>query len=910
MRPLRLFLQAFGPYLEPTELDFTQFTDTGLFLITGPTGGGKTSLLDAMCFALYCRATGGRRTFSSMRCMSAGQDQPTVVEFDFSLQGEEYRFRRSIFLRVNRNTKLPQPRDSHQCFRREQGEFVLLESGSESAVRRRAEELLHLSCEQFSQVIVLPQGDFLRLLRASSQEKGDMLRTLFSAQVWTDIKDKFQQRAKALEEDSRRLQAMKESLLTQEGAATPQELSQSVEALEASLSQLQREAKALEGQREQNRVFLEAGERWDRLEQACAAGQERLEAARQRHAALEAQLPALEEKRERAKALRRQSVELAQQAAQLEEKQRQAEQAQAAQHQAQATRLAQEQESKSLDALVLQGQKLDAQMEKGRQFVAQSQEAAQVLPGLLERCQELQRQKETWDQETKLQAAWEQAKAALEQAAKRETQEQVAWDTLARRLEDQEAQLRGNAALDLAQSLRPGEPCPVCGSTHHPAPAQGSEALLDPAALEALRQGERAARERSLGAQARKEAARQTLGQAAQALEAQRSLCRAFPLSREEAAAGLEEAARQAAAARRDAQRLDAAQAKLAALAQDRETCSQQQAAAKERLSALGAQAMELERQAQEARELLGPADPQALAREAGEKRAALERGEQEAAKLTGEAQQAAAALERAQEASRLAEEALSQALAERQSFQAPWETPPQVEALRQEASRLQQRSLDLSQALGQSAATLRGKKAALGSVLSLEEKLTALQGEFGRVARLSDALSGKNPLRMPILQYVLSITLDQVLVSANQFFATLSRGRYALRLMEAPKGGHGYGGLDLEVLDGASMLPRSIETLSGGEQFLASLSLAFGLSDVVQQSSGAVGLDSIFIDEGFGSLDGETLDTAMEALGMLRQGGRLIGVISHVSELKSRIPSRVEVTRDAQGFSQARIRL
>ena len=436
MRPLRLFLQAFGPYLEPTELDFTQFTDTGLFLITGPTGGGKTSLLDAMCFALYCRATGGRRTFSSMRCMSAGQDQPTVVEFDFSLQGEEYRFRRSIFLRVNRNTKLPQPRDSHQCFRREQGEFVLLESGSESAVRRRAEELLHLSCEQFSQVIVLPQGDFLRLLRASSQEKGDMLRTLFSAQVWTDIKDKFQQRAKALEEDSRRLQAMKESLLTQEGAATPQELSQSVEALEASLGQLQREAKALEGQREQNRVLLEAGERWDRLEQACAAGQERLEAARQRQAALEAQLPALEEKRERAKVLRRQSVELAQQAAQLEEKQRQAEQAQAAQHQAQATRLAQERESKSLDALVLQGQKLDAQMEKGRQFVAQSQEAAQVLPGLLERCQELQRQKEAWDQESKLQAAWEQAKAALEQAANRETQEQVAWDTLARRLED------------------------------------------------------------------------------------------------------------------------------------------------------------------------------------------------------------------------------------------------------------------------------------------------------------------------------------------------------------------------------------------------------------------------------------------------------------------------------------------
>ena len=117
-------------------------------------------------------------------------------------------------------------------------------------------------------------------------------------------------------------------------------------------------------------------------------------------------------------------------------------------------------------------------------------------------------------------------------------------------------------------------------------------------------------------------------------------------------------------------------------------------------------------------------------------------------------------------------------------------------------------------------------------------------------------------------------------------------------------------GGLDLEVLDGASMLPRSIETLSGGEQFLASLSLAFGLSDVVQNHSGAVRLDSLFIDEGFGSLDGETLDTAMKALSMLQTSGRLVGIISHVSELKNRIPCQIQVTRDAAGFSHAAIRL
>ncbi len=170
MRPLRLLLQAFGPYLERTELDFRPFQEKGLFLITGPTGGGKTALLDAMCFALYCRATGGRRSFSAMRCMSAPQETPTLVEFDFALEQETYRFRRTQYVHLKRGTQEPELRESHECFRWEGEEFRLLESGSESAVRRRAENLLHLTCEQFSQVIVLPQGDFLRLLRANSKD--------------------------------------------------------------------------------------------------------------------------------------------------------------------------------------------------------------------------------------------------------------------------------------------------------------------------------------------------------------------------------------------------------------------------------------------------------------------------------------------------------------------------------------------------------------------------------------------------------------------------------------------------------------------------------------------------------------------------------------------------------------------
>ena len=911
MKPLRLYLQAFGPYLEPAELDFAPLAENGLFLITGPTGGGKTSLLDAMCFALYCKATGGKRSFSAMRCMSAGQDVPTVVEFDFALQGEVYRFRRSIYVHINRNTKLPQPRDSHECYRLENGEFALVESGSESAVRRRAEELLHLSCEQFSQVIVLPQGEFLRLLRASSQEKGDILRTLFSAEVWKDVKERFQERAKSLEEEAGKLAALRESLLRQEGQDTPEALAQAVEEQAGKVQALREENAALGESVKRAQALSQAGEQWERLTQAQITAAGALAAAQERHKQAEQAHQASQGKRQQAAALRGEAVALAQETAQLTQRQEQLRRAGEVRRQAQEARQAQKGEESRLAGLVQQGKDLAARLETGKQFVARCQEAAQKLPGLLERRQRLEQALAAWEELGQRQQAADRLAGEAEEARTSAKEKQVAAESLSLRLERQEALLRENAALELAHHLREGEPCPVCGSIHHPAPAQGAEAALDAQSLEALRAGERRAREGALQAGALAQAKEGELAQAREAAAQQEKACGEMGGSREEAARQREEAAQLAAAAKRDADRLAAAQEKLSALSAQRESLAAQEAKAREKLSALGAQAGELERQAREAEAAWGQADPDALGKQIAGNKAAYAKKEAEAGRLLREAEEAAASLGRAQEALELAQKELDRAQKEREAFRAPWEgEAPPLPQLRREAAELQARSLARSEELGQAAAALQSKQAALGSVTELGEKLLRLEGDFGRVAKLAEALSGKNPRKMPILQYVLSIMLDQVLVSANRFFSTLSRGRYALRLMDAPKGGNAYGGLDLEVLDGASMLPRSIETLSGGEQFLASLSLAFGLSDVVQAHSGAVGLDAIFIDEGFGSLDGETLDTAMKALAMLRQGGRLIGVISHVSELKSRIPCRVEVTRDGEGFSQVQIKV
>ena len=913
MRPLRLVLQAFGPYLEKTQLDLSQFAESGLFLITGPTGGGKTSLLDAMCFALYGKSTGGRRRFAEMRCGSAPQELPTLVELEFALQGERYRFSRSQYTHINRNTKAPELRESHQCFRLEGEDWALLESKSDSAVSRRAEELLHLTCEQFSQVIVLPQGEFLRLLRASSSDKGEMLKTLFSAGVWRQVTDRFHQRERQLEDKARQTAALRASLLQQEEVESLGGLEEKAASLAQRETALRQENKTLAQQLEQAERLLQSLEQYTRLEEAAQEAGKSLARAQAAWKELEGREIQPRHKREQAQALRQQAVALAQESARLGEQKEELLRAQAAGKQAAATRKQLEEQRQSLAALGQQRETLSQRMEKGNAFCKACEEAAARLPALLERRQALEKLSAAWEELARRKARQAAALEGLSIAEQAAAQKQLLLETVSLRLERQEALLRQNAALQLAHTLEPGKPCPVCGALEHPSPAAGQETLLEPRQLESLRQEEKTARQAQVKAAALAASRKAEADQAMEAVSQQEAAWKeaaasAGDFTREEAAAQLAQAAALAEKAKGEAARLEAAKEKLRALEKERDACQQRETALREKLSALEAQAQELERRAQEAQAACAGLDHSALEEAIQAKGRAYDAKEKAAAQLLQEAQEEDAQRERAQAALSLAQQALEKSNAQWQACPTPWEERPQLPQLRQRCQTLRQESLSRREELGKAASARQALEGALQEARRLEEELAALEGQLSRVARLSKSLSGSNPMKMPILQYVLSVMLEEVLGSANRFFATLSRGRYALRLKDGPAT-RGYGGLDLEVLDGASMLPRSIETLSGGEQFLASLSLAFGLSDVVQNHSGAVRLDSLFIDEGFGSLDGETLDTAMKALAMLQSGGRLIGIISHVSELKNRIPCRVEVNRDAAGFSHAAIK-
>lgn len=269
MKPICVTMQAFGSYINRTTVDFSALGNNSIFLITGSTGGGKTTILDAMCFALYCKATGGRRSWNSMRSTGAPDSLDTFVEFDFLLGGERYRFRRSQSIHLVRGSGRRELREEHGCYRLVNGEWQLMPNlgkCSETSVRECAQELLGLSCEQFSQVIVLPQGDFLKLLRANSVDKADILQTLFATKLWSDVAKAMKSKSDALSQKAGELRAERKSILEREEADddealrqkynnTKIEFEQSQTAFEIIKQQLQKENATLNAALELSRKF-------------------------------------------------------------------------------------------------------------------------------------------------------------------------------------------------------------------------------------------------------------------------------------------------------------------------------------------------------------------------------------------------------------------------------------------------------------------------------------------------------------------------------------------------------------------------------------------------------------------------------------------------------------------------------
>ncbi|MEV5580395.1 SMC family ATPase [Streptomyces parvus] len=1008
MRLHRLSITAFGPFGTTQEVDFDALSSAGLFLLHGPTGAGKTSVLDAVCFALYGAVPGARQSpGASLRSDHAPLDLPTEVQLELTVGGRR--------LEVTRSPAQPRPKKRGDGFTVEKARSRLRGydpergwhalSTSHQEIGEELTQLIGMSRDQFCQVVLLPQGDFARFLRSDAEARGKLLGRLFDTRRFAAVEERLAElrrgaEAKVTAADERIL-ALAQRIAQAAGPAGAEATPIDARPGEPGLAEavLEWAAIARSTARERldiaHRVVARAEDRQRRARHALDAVrelarlQQRYEETRRRSAALEERrpehdrcqeeldrarkadrvAPALELREEAERAHRRAADALGRaraqlppdladagpdQLAELERRFRQelgglesARRAEARSAEIDEERDRLERESRADDATVRDAEVWLAGWDTVhaglRESIATAQEAAthaEQLAGLLapaRRRLEAARRRDT------LAAALRTAREELAGARERALAAHETWLGL------RERRLRDIAA-ELAAGLVDGAPCTVCGSAEHPAPATEGDGHVDRATEEAALAAHRAAEEtrtraeQALGlvrerhatadAEARDEQARDAeagdpaVAEPGPSVGELRDTVDRLTAEHAEAhrlAAGTH-AAREAldAAEREHAGRLELRQEverRAAARTSRREALDREQAALYDELTAVrgesGSVAAYADRLTRRVELLADAAEAVRAEQVAAQRRkeaddrlsdaafrAGFDTPEAAAATLLDaaaqrdlqhriDAWQAEAAAVADRRAERDAREAADRPAARPSVAQGEFETAERL--LREAASGLaaaDERCGELARLSRQAADEVR--------------RLGPVRQEYERIARLAGLAAGTsadNERKMRLEAYVLAARLEQVAAAATARLQRMSSGRYTLVHSDARTGGR-RAGLGLRVVDAWTGSERDTATLSGGETFFASLALALGLADVVTEEAGGVRLDTLFIDEGFGSLDDQTLDEVLDVLDSLRERDRSVGIVSHVADLRRRIPARLEVVKERQGSS------
>ncbi|WP_328846788.1 SMC family ATPase [Streptomyces sp. NBC_00258] len=987
MRLHRLHITAFGPFGGAQEVDFDDLSAAGVFLLHGPTGAGKTSVLDAVCFALYGSVPGARQG-GSLRSDHALAATRTEVTLELTVAGRR--------LELTRQPPWERPKKRGAGTTTEKAQSWLREydasagswkdlSRSHQEIGEEITQLLGMSREQFCQVVLLPQGDFARFLRADAEARGKLLGRLFDTRRFAAVEQRLAELRRAAEtqvragdaellaEGHRMQQAagnivelplpdlspgdpgLAESVLEWAAIArsTAREWFTVAHCAQAAAESAQAAAHhVLEDVREVARLqrrFAEARERAVRLEERSGAHRDarvRMERARK----AEAVAPAL--------GLRDATETEHRRAADTETSAR-----------ALLPETFADAGATGLAAAARKAAEELGGLESARRAEHRIAELTDEREGLdrQERADEdVLHEAETWlavwdanraDLQTRIESAQEAATRAEQLAVQREPaqarlaaarmRDQLAGDTdeaharvLAAReratearshwLDLKEQRLKGIAA-ELAAGLVDGEACAVCGATEHPAPARKVDGHVDQQAEEtALAAYQRAdeqrtEEERRLGvvrealAAATAEAGDLPTGQlaelaeelerrhaeahgAASGLHAAREALEQAERERERRLAAQQEAARRVAsrASLRDA--LDRERASLEGeLTQARGSAGSVAArsAQLERQVALLTEAADAARVAADTAQRLKDADAR-LADAAF--RAGFDTPQAAAAALLDDA--AHRDLQHRLDAWQQEEAAVRAVLAEAETVAAAGQPPADLQAAELAASTAGRRVREAASAhdaAGRRCTELdRLTHRAGGSV----RRLGPLREEYDRVARLATLTAGTsadNERKMRLESYVLAARLEQVAAAATMRLQRMSSGRYTL-VHSDDRAGRGRSGLGLHVVDAWTGRERDTATLSGGETFFASLALALGLADVVTDEAGGVRLDTLFIDEGFGSLDDQTLDEVLDVLDSLRERDRSVGIVSHVADLRRRIHAQLEVVKGRSG--------
>ncbi|MEU7209158.1 SMC family ATPase [Streptomyces sp. NPDC044989] len=990
MRLHRLDITAFGPFGASHGVDFDALSTAGLFLLHGPTGAGKTSVLDAVCYALYGSVPGARQSGSgqgsTLRSDHAAIGTRTEVRLELTVAGRR--------LEITRQPPWERPKlrgkgttvDKAQTWLREYdvtaGAWKDL-SRSHQEIGEEITQLLGMSREQFCQVVLLPQGDFARFLRADAEARGKLLGRLFDTRRFAEVEKHLAERRRttearvregdaALLADAHRMQqaagsamelpelapgepGLAEAVLEAAAVArgTARELLAVAEArLTATESAQARAERDLADTRELDRLqrrFAEAQERAARLAEradAHRAAQHRMERGRKAEAvapALELRDAAETEHRAAATAEARARDRLPQALAD----------AGAAGLATAARRAAEElgglesarRAERRLTELVEERAALDRQeradddaRQEAETWLADWETTRTALQGRVDAAQEAATRAEQLAVQRdpamrRLDAARQRDRLTddVEEARRQAlASAEEAVETRGHWLDLKEQRLHGIAA-ELAANLTDGTPCVVCGATEHPAPARKSAGHVDRDAEERALAAHQAADERRVRAE-------RHLGSVREALAAATAEAGDAPTARLAEEAG--ELEREYTRARAVASGLHTAQEELRWAEHEREgrVAARQQAAVRSASRVAGRERLEREQAAleEELARARGTAESVEARAAQLERQAALLTEAADTARVAADTAQrlkdadarladaafragfdtpadAAAALlddtahrelQRRLDAWQSEDAAVRAVLAEADTADAARRPPADLAAAERAAADAGRRLREASSARDAAARCCAELDRLSAQATAAVRRLAPLREEHTRVARLAALAAGtsaENERRMRLESYVLAARLEQVAAAASARLLRMSSGRYTL-VHSDDRTGRGRSGLGLHVVDAWTGRERDTATLSGGETFFASLALALGLADVVTDEAGGVRLDTLFIDEGFGSLDDQTLDEVLDVLDALRERDRSVGIVSHVADLRRRIHAQLEVVKGRSG--------
>ena len=917
MRPLTLTLSAFGPYAGQITLALEQLGKNGLYLIRGDTGAGKTSIFDAIAFALYGEASGDQREAAMFRSQYAAPDTPTFVELTFESAGKTYRVRR-----VPEYTR-PAKRGGGVTLQRAEAELTMPDGRVVTRVKevgQAVREIVGVDREQFAQIAMIAQGDFLKLLVASTEERMRIFRQIFHTGRYQKLQAALKDQLAAL---SRARDKLRDGLMQAVGSArypADSVLGQRLADAQAGRLLLQETAALLDEIVRQDSAAQEAGRRaLERLDKqigqaARTLGQAReLAAARTQLRDAQAKRQAIQQEMEKAGAARAalaarkpEREALAQQAAALAEEVRRHEACsrldqalEAAQKRYTAGCAAQAACAKQLTDLADQQAAARAGQERLADSAIRAEKQRAEHAALLEEQRAFNGLSRDLDAVAASARQYARVQKDYLAAAQSAEAAQGRYQQMNRAFLDEQAGI-------LALGLQDGAPCPVCGACSHPRPAQVTLGAPREADLEQAKQQATAAQDEAgrLSAEA---------GQLRGALEARRAglqqrareLLGDVPceeMAEQIAAAGAALRDRLAACksaldqAQQDMRQLDQFGHTLRTLEQAVQQAQARQAAAQQEIARAEQDTQHLARQKQELADGLRYPDQAAARRAAQQTKDTI----QDLDRRTEQADQA-------YQACKSQADALEGTIA---ALAGQLEHAPEIdmETIQAELEACNARRRALEDGQTARAARLDRNQDALRALETHGAALAEAEQKWGWVKSLADTAGGQLVGREKIMleTYVQMTYFDRILARANTRLMVMSRGQYELKRRAQAENNRRQSGLELDVVDHYNGSVRSVKTLSGGESFQAALSLALGLSDEVQSAAGGVQLDVMFVDEGFGSLDEEALEQAVRALSDLSGGNRLIGIISHVEALARRIDRQIVVTKHGTAGSDA----